>query len=81
VVVTALAAVLLLTLSRWRALETLLPLGPITTGLDRVAQLAQGIAGHHVGQGAPGAVLVCALWLAAAFLLSARVIQRGDIVT
>lgn len=81
VVVTALAAVLLLTLSRWKTLETLLPLGPITTGLDCVAQLAQGIAGHHVGHGAPGAVLACALWLAAAFLLSARVIQRGDIIT
>jgi ABC-type transport system involved in multi-copper enzyme maturation permease subunit len=81
VVVTVLGAAVLLTLGRWRPLEPLLPLWPLTTGLDRVAQLAQGIAGHHVGQGAVTAAIACALWLLAACFVAAKVIERGDIVT
>ncbi len=81
VVMTVLTTAVLLTLSRFRAVEALLPLAPITTGLDRVGQLAQGLAGHHVGHGAAGAVIVCLVWLAAAFIVGARVTERGDIVT
>jgi hypothetical protein len=81
VVATVLLTVVLLAASRFRAVEALLPLPPLTTGLDRVAQLAQGLAGHRVGHGAALAVVVLLLWLGAAFAVSARVIEKGDIVT
>ena len=43
----------------------------MTTALDRVAELAQGIAAHRAGDGALQAALVCLLWLALALAAGA----------
>jgi hypothetical protein len=78
---SVLAGAALLALTRWPAAERLLPLGPLTAALDRVAQLAQGIAGPHAGDGAPLAVGICLLWLGAALAVGIVALRRGDIVT
>jgi hypothetical protein len=81
VMVSVLAGAALLALTRWPAAERLLPLDPVTAGLDRVAQLAQGIAGPHPADGALAAVAVCLLWLAAGIGLGVAALDRRDIVT
>jgi hypothetical protein len=81
VMASVLAGAALLALTRWPAAERLLPLGSVTAALDRVAQLAQGIAAPHAADGALAAVAVCLAWLAAALALGMTALHRGDIVT
>lgn len=53
----------------------------MTASLDRVAQLAQGLAASHAGDGATTAAAVCLGWTAAALAAGAAALTRGDIVT
>ena len=80
-VATALAGAALAALARWPRAEPWLPLGTVTAGLDRVAQLAQGIAASHAGDGALRAVLVCLVWTALALAGGALALSRRDIST
>jgi hypothetical protein len=80
VVACGLTGAALAALTQRPLLGRLLPIEAMTVPLDRVAQLAQGIATHHAGDGAPAALAVSALWLAAALALGV-VVLRGDVVT
>jgi ABC-type transport system involved in multi-copper enzyme maturation permease subunit len=81
VVVAVVAGAGLVALGRSTRVDPLLPLGPVTAALDRVAQLAQGLAAHHVGDGAWAAIGVCVVWIGAALALGGVALARGDIVT
>gem|GEM_PF-5904703 len=78
---TALLGAGLLALGRWPALEPWLPTTFLTTGLDRVAQLAQGLASLHATDVAPRALLVFALWLGGVLAAGALVLGRKDIAS
>jgi hypothetical protein len=80
VVAACLLGTALFALTRWPRADRLLPLAPLTTPLDRVAELAQGIAAHRAGEGAGQAVLVCLLWLTLALAVGALALRRADVV-
>jgi hypothetical protein len=80
-VVTALVGMVLGAATRWPRAQPFLLVGAVTSSLDRVAQLAQGIAGHHVGDGAPATVAICLAWMAAGVVLAAATLARRDVVT
>ncbi len=71
----------LLALGRWPKLEPLLPTTFLTAGLDRVAQLAQGLASMHATDVAPRAVLVFAVWLLAVGTTGGLLLSRKDIAS
>jgi ABC-type transport system involved in multi-copper enzyme maturation permease subunit len=81
VAVVALLGAGLTALGRWSRAESYLPGTYLSRGLDRVAQLGQGIAGAHASDGALLALAVCAAWTAAAGLLAALALSRRDILT
>jgi hypothetical protein len=81
VVAAGLLAAALLALTRWPKAGNLLPLPTVTTGLDRVAELAQGIAAHRAGDGALQAALVCLLWLGLALAAGSAALTRTDVVS
>jgi ABC-type transport system involved in multi-copper enzyme maturation permease subunit len=81
VVAVCLLAAALLALTRWPSAERLLPLATVTTPLDRVAELAQGIAAHRAGDGALQAGAVCLIWLGVALAVGALSLDRMDVVT
>ncbi len=81
VVGATLLAAALLALTRWPAAERLLPLSTVTAPLDRVAELAQGIAAHRAGEGAGQASAVCLLWLLLGLGGGALALRRADVVT
>lgn len=78
---TALLGAALLALGRWPAVEPLLPTTFLTAGLDRVAQLAQGLASLHATDVAPRAVLVFGVWLVGALGLGGLLLWRKDVVS
>ena len=80
VTATLLGAVLS-ALTRWPSAERFLPLSTITTPLDRVAELAQGIAAHAASDGALAMVIVSGAWLCLAVLIGAMALNRTDVVT
>ena len=80
-VTVALVGAVLVALTRWPSADRLLPVGAVTAPLDRVAQLAQGIAGHHAGDGAAAWVVVCLLWLGLGFIIGTLALIRADVVT
>jgi ABC-type transport system involved in multi-copper enzyme maturation permease subunit len=80
-VAVALFAAALVALSRFPAAEAAMPLASLTTALDRVARLGQGLAGHHATEGALAALAVCLAWLVGALGLSAAVLSRRDVLT
>jgi ABC-type transport system involved in multi-copper enzyme maturation permease subunit len=69
----------LLALGRWPALEPLLPTTFLTSGLDRLTQLSQGLATLYPSDVAPRAVLVFGLWLLAVLALGLPHLLRKDI--
>jgi ABC-2 type transport system permease protein len=71
----------LLALERWPELEALLPTTFLTAALDRVAQLAQGLATLHATDVAPRALGVFAGWLVATLVVGLPVLERKDIVS
>jgi hypothetical protein len=71
----------LLALGRWPELEGLLPTTFLTAALDRVAQLAQGLATLHATDVAPRALSVFAGWLVATLAVGLPVLERKDIVS
>jgi ABC-type transport system involved in multi-copper enzyme maturation permease subunit len=81
VVAVALGGAALTALSRWPKAEPLLPVGFLTGALDRVAQLSQGIASAHAGEGGLRSVSTSVAWAVGALLLSAVAVQRRDILT
>ncbi len=76
---TALLGAALLAFGRWPKLEGLLPTTFLTAGLDRVVQLAQGLAGRHATEVAPRALVVFALWLLGLLSAGGWLLGRKDI--
>jgi ABC-type transport system involved in multi-copper enzyme maturation permease subunit len=80
VVAACLLGAALLALGRWPSIERLLPLPTVTTALDRVAELAQGIAAHRAGEGGLQAAAVCLLWLGLTLTAGAAALARAEVV-
>jgi ABC-type transport system involved in multi-copper enzyme maturation permease subunit len=78
---TAVLGAGLVALGRWPELEPFLPTTFLTAGLDRVAQLSQGLATLHATDVAPRAVLVLGLWLGATLAVGLSLLQRKDITS
>ena len=78
---TAVLGACLLALGRWPQLEALLPTTFLTSGLDLVARLAQGLASSHASDVAPRAVLVFLAWLLVVLGLGVELLRRKDIVS
>ncbi len=70
-----------LALGRWPEVEPLLPTTFLTSGLDRVTQLAQGLATLHATDVAPRAVLVLLVWLLGVLALGVPVLRAKDIAS
>ncbi len=81
VVSTAVLGAGFLALGRWPEVELLLPTTFLTSGLDRVTHLAQGIATLHATDVAPRALLVFLAWLLGALALGLPLLQTKDIVS
>jgi hypothetical protein len=81
VVATAAAGAGLAALSRWPAVERLLPSAWLSTGLDRVAQLALGLSVPAPSDSALEAAFNVLLWCAAGFALAAAAVERKDITS
>jgi hypothetical protein len=81
VATTALLGAGLLALERWPEVEPLLPTTFLTAGLDRVAQLSQGLATLYATDLAPRALLVSGLWLVVVLAVGLPVLQRKNIVS
>ncbi len=81
VAATALLGAVVLALGRWPRLEPLLATTSLTAGLDRVAQLSQGLASRHATDVAPRALLVFLARLVGALGTGALVLGRKDIST
>ena len=78
---TALLGAGLLALARWPEVEPLLPTTFLTSGLDRVTQLAQGLATLHATDVAPRAVLVLTAWLLGVLALGVPLLSAKDIAS
>jgi ABC-type transport system involved in multi-copper enzyme maturation permease subunit len=81
VAATAVLGALLLALGRWPEAEPLLPTTFLTSGLDRVTQLAQGLATMHATDVAPRALLVLGVWLLALLALGMPLLSAKDIAS
>lgn len=78
---TAVLGAGLLALGRWPEVEPFLPTTFLTGGLDRVTQLAQGLATLHATDVAPRAVLVFGVWLLGVLALGIPLLQAKDIAS
>jgi ABC-type transport system involved in multi-copper enzyme maturation permease subunit len=78
---TAVLGAGLLALQRWPEVEPLLPTTFLTAGLDRVTQLAQGLATLHASDVAPRAVLVFLVWLLALLAIGMPLLSAKDIAS
>ncbi len=81
VVAAAVTGVGLAALSRWPAVERLLPSAWLSAGLDRVAQLALGLSVPPPSDSALPAALNVLCWCAASLALAAGVLERKDITS
>jgi hypothetical protein len=80
VVCTVLLGAVLLALGRWPEVEPYLPSSVLTAALDRVSQLAQGLATLHATDVAPRALGVFAAWVAVALAVALPWLERKDVV-
>jgi hypothetical protein len=81
VVAAAATGIALAALSRWPAIERLLPSAWLSAGLDRVAQLALGLSVPTPSDSALPAALNVLVWCAASLALAAAVLERKDITS
>ena len=81
VVATAVTGLGLAALSRWPAVERLLPTAWLSAGLDRVAQLALGLSVPAPSDSALAAAINVVCWCGAALALAAVVLERKDITS
>ena len=81
VIGVALAGAALTAVGRWPRIEQLLPLSHLTSALDRAAQLSQGLAAEHAGDGALKTLAVCLIWILGATLAAVVALDRRDILS
>jgi hypothetical protein len=77
----ALSGAALAALSRWSRAEPFVPLSYLSPPHERLAALAQGIAGAHASDGWPKALGVLLFWLVGTAVLAGWVLRRKDILT